>query len=288
MGVPRLITLPANLGRAARGDEEFQAWAARLPGTVHGLSDRWSLRLGEPYQPGGDCSWVAPVTGERGEDLVLKVGWRHDEALQEADALRVWDGRGAVRLFAAHEEDQTLALLLERCVPGTTLREVRTEPEQDVIVAGLLHRLWQKSPADGFRPLETMCDMWADRFEQEPAGGDPGLAREAAAVFRELPRTADDRVLLHTDMHAGNILAARREPWLVIDPKPYVGDPAYDCLQHMLNCGDRLREDPEHFAERIVALLNVDPLRLNLWLFARCVIEPFWGLADLAVRLAPR
>jgi streptomycin 6-kinase len=285
--VSRLITLPANLGRASDGNEEFRAWTARLPGIVRDLSRRWSLRVGEPYQPGGDCSWVAPVTGERGEDLVLKVGWRHDENLQEADALRAWDGRGAVRLFAARTEDETIALLLERCVPGTMLRDARTEPEQDVIVAGFLHELWRRSPARGFRPLETMCDMWADRFQRKPPSGDPGLAREAAAVFRELPRTATDRVLLHTDLHAGNILAARRASWLVIDPKPYAGDPAYDCLQHMFNC-DRLREDPENFSERMAALLDVDTLRVKLWLFARCVIEPTWGLADLAVRLAPR
>ncbi len=51
-------------------------------------------------------------------------------------------------------------------------------------------------------------------------------------------------MLLATDLHAGNVLRAEREPWLVIDPKPFVGDPTYDALQHMLNCDDRLRADP--------------------------------------------
>jgi hypothetical protein len=51
-------------------------------------------------------------------------------------------------------------------------------------------------------------------------------------------------VLLCTDLHGDNILAAQRELWLVIDPKPYVGDPAYDLLQHMLNCEDRLAAAP--------------------------------------------
>ena len=44
-------------------------------------------------------------------------------------------------------------------------------------------------------------------------------------LFTSLPGTADRRVLLCTDLHAGNVLAAQRRPWLVIDPKPYVGDP---------------------------------------------------------------
>ena len=42
-------------------------------------------------------------------------------------------------------------------------------------------------------------------------------------------------MLLHTDLHAGNVLAAKREPWLAIDPKPYVGDPVYDVTQHIFN-----------------------------------------------------
>jgi streptomycin 6-kinase len=43
-------------------------------------------------------------------------------------------------------------------------------------------------------------------------------------------------VLLCTDLHAENVLAAEREPWLAIDPKPCIGDPAFDAIQHMLNC----------------------------------------------------
>ncbi len=93
-----------------------------------------------------------------------------------------------------------------------------------------------------------MCDRWADEFELEVAGGhrsvDPGLAQEGTALFRALPAAAERRVLLCTDLHAENVLAAEREPWLVIDPKPYVGDPTYDGLQHLLNCEDRLRADP--------------------------------------------
>ena len=55
--------LPVNLVESTdrypmRGRRE---WLSRLPDTVRSLADRWSLRLGEPYQPGGECSWVAPV-----------------------------------------------------------------------------------------------------------------------------------------------------------------------------------------------------------------------------------
>jgi streptomycin 6-kinase len=80
-------------------------------------------------------------------------------------------------------------------------------------------------------------------------------------------------VLLATDLHAGNILRAQREPWLVIDPKPFVGDPAYDATQHLLNCEARLRADPETTIRRFAELLEVDDERVRLWLFARVAAE---------------
>ena len=76
-----------------------------------------------------------------------------------------------------------------------------------------------------------------------------------------------------TDLHAENILTAERAPWLVIDPKPYVGDPAYDVLQHMLNCEDRLAADPAGLADRMARLAGLDAGRVRQWLFARSVQE---------------
>jgi streptomycin 6-kinase len=138
-----------------------------------------------------------------------------------------------------------------------------------------------------------MCDAWAAEFDQRfahtPDGLDPGLGRAGMDLFRTLPRTAARRVLLCTDLHAGNILAAEREPWLVVDPKPYVGDPTYDVLQHMLNCEQRLHADPIGFAHRMADLVDLDPDRLVHWLFARCVQESIDqpALGNVAARLAP-
>jgi streptomycin 6-kinase len=138
-----------------------------------------------------------------------------------------------------------------------------------------------------------MCQQWADRFEQQagPPGAvlDPGLVRAGIALLRELPARAADEALLCTDLHAGNVLAAARQPWLAIDPKPYVGDRAYDVLQHMLNCAERLTADPDGLARRMAGLLDLDAGRVGLWLFARCVLESAdWPqLAEVARRLAP-
>jgi streptomycin 6-kinase len=290
------IRIPEELAAAVEEDDyaERFAWLEALPGLVVDLADRWRLELGEPYVPGGQCAWVAPARSSTGEELVLKVGWRHREAEHEADALRFWDGDGAVRCFAAESLEDTSALLLERCVPGVQLAVSLPEPEQDEVIARLLRRL-RARPLEGGHPFSTlqeMCDQWAESVEQAmalaPPGVDAGLAREGAMMLRELARTADRSVLLCTDLHAGNVLSAEREPWLAIDPKSFVGDPAYDPVQHMLNCDGRLASDPAGLARRMAELCDLDPERVSLWLFARCAQESpdYPPLADPARRLA--
>jgi streptomycin 6-kinase len=222
------------------------------------------------------------VTDASGTALVLKVAFRFPsgDERDEAPGLHIWDGNGVVRVHAVGNGDDWYGLLLERCLPGTPLGEVLPEPEQDVVVAGLLRRLWSQAH-DGypFRALAEMCTAWADEFDAAYLAAppvdrlDPGLSRAGIALFRELPGTAASQVLLCTDLHADNILAARREPWLVIDPKPYIGDPAYDVLQHMLNCEDRLASDAAGLANRMAGLTELDAGRVCLWLFARAVQE---------------
>jgi streptomycin 6-kinase len=286
--------LPKNLadGVAADGTPERRRWLDQLPVMVAALASQWSLDLDDPYQPGGQCAWVAPARGPFGERLVLKVGWSHPEALREADALRIWHGNGSVAVYAEQVTDDTVGLLIERCEPGLPLATL-PEPDQDIVVCGLLRRLWLELPAGhAFPSLQTMCDAWADEFceeaEREPPELDPGIARDGLQLFRLLPGSADRQLLLATDLHAENILAARREPWLVIDPKPHVGDPCYDVLQHMLNC-DRLLTDPAGLARRLARMLDLDAERVLRWLFARCVVESPGNkdAARVAALLAP-
>jgi streptomycin 6-kinase len=121
---------------------------------------------------------------------------------------------------------------------------------------------------------------------------DEGLVREGLRLFEELSRSTTEHVLLATDLHAGNVLRARREPWLVIDPKPFVGDPAYDATQHLRNCDVRLRSDPDGTIRHFADLLGIDGDRIRLWMFARAAAEPRdnWNddaLMTLARAIAP-
>lgn len=294
------LPIPRTLAEfAAQPDnDKWRGWIDRLPGLLADVRARWSLEIGAPYEPGGMCSWVAPARNRAGESLALKLGVRHFEAEHEIDGLRFWDGDGAVRLYDAFTTDDTCVLLLERCVPGHSLKATRPEPEQDEVIAGLLRRLHREPPpGHPFRPLQSMCDDWGQEFAENaaqfPDKVDAGLVQAGLEIFRSFAGTAERHVLLCTDLHGDNVLAAEREPWLAIDPKPYVGDPAYDAAQHMLNCPERLEADPIGFCRRMAALMDLDPKRVQMWLFARCVQESYndeeWSrpLARIARNVAP-
>ncbi len=251
-------------------------------------AERWSLTLGDPYEPGGVTAWVAPAVTVSGEKVVLKVGIDHPEGRDEGRGLQAWEGAGAVRALAVTRLEGSTALLLEQCEPGTPL-SVLPEPEQDLVVASVLQRLWSVPAGPGFRPLSEMCEQWAAEADPDAAGLDRGLAVAGIDLWLQLSREDDNSVLLATDLHAGNVLSAQREPWLMIDPKPYVGDPTYDLLQHLLNCQERLLADPLALIARMAGLAGLDPYRLRSWLFARLVVEARWfaSLVPLIPVLAP-
>ena len=248
------------------------------------LQDRWALSLPRPFANDQiRCAWVAPACND-GTRAVLKLGMPHIEATHELEGLRFWDGDPTVRLLAA--DTNLNAMLLESCEPGTSLRD-EAEPDQDVLIAGLLRRLWRRPPSPHpFRPLSTMLEHWGQ--ETQSAAGrwrDLGLVGAGLTLFSELAADAPDAVLLATDLHAGNVLRAQQEPWLVIDPKPFVGDRAYDATQHLFNCEEHLLDAPRDTISRFADLLELDADRVRLWMFARAAAEPrdTWDANSLAL-----
>jgi streptomycin 6-kinase len=268
------LTIPERLAANCCKTPERAAWLKRLPGALRNLECRWSLTLGTPFESDEvSCAWVAPVVRADGTSAVLKLGMPHLEGEHELYGLRFWNGDPTVLLLEA--DDELGAMLLERCEPGTALRAV-PESEQDLEIARLLRRLWRSpSPPHPFRPLSVMTEYWShETLADIERWSDAGLVREGLRLFKELPRSAPTEALLSTDLHAGNVLHAQRQPWLVIDPKPFIGDPAYDATQHLFNCGARLRSDPDGTIHRFADLLGVDRERVRLWTFARAAAEP--------------
>lgn len=199
------------------------AWLDRLPQLVAECAEQWQLRLGETLV-GGSVSLPIAATLPDGSNAVLKIQFPHRESNHEAAALAHWQGEGAIRLLA-HDVERH-ALLLERCFPGTPLAEEESDVALDVMI-DLLPRLWK--PADApFRSLADEAAWWAGYLEKnwENAGKpfERILLDAALDALRVLPGSQGEQVLLHQDLHAGNVLRAEREPWLAMDPKPLTGE----------------------------------------------------------------
>jgi streptomycin 6-kinase len=269
------VFIPERLSASCRETVEASDWLTRLPAIVGDLRERWSLSLGAPFDNDEtSCAWVAPVMLADGSPAILKVSLPHFEAEHEIAGLRFWDGNPTVRLL--DDDEERGALLLERCEPGTHLRALRSEEEQDVVIARLLLRAWRRPHAPHpFRPLSMMIERWTEEtLAQSLHWSDPGLVRHGLDLLAELSQPASDDVLLATDLHAGNVLRAQRDEWLVIDPKPFIGDRAYDATQHLLNCSERFAAKPRDMVKVFANLLDLSEERVRLWLFARAAAEP--------------
>jgi streptomycin 6-kinase len=278
--------VPERLALSCGKTVDRQTWLKRLPETLRELQELWVLSLAAPFDGAEvSCAWVAPAICADGRRAVLKLGMPHMEGEHEIDGLRFWGGEPMVHLLEA--DDERNAMLLERCEPGSTLRHL-PEPQQDEVVAGILRRLWRRPPpARPFLPLSTMTSHWAkETIASSDRWPDPGLVLEGLGLFEQLTQFSPDDVLLATDLHAGNVLSAQREPWLAIDPKPFLGDRAYDATQHLFNCEKRLRADPIGTIRRLADLLEIDYERISLWMFARAAAEPRDNWDDDSMALA--
>ena len=259
----------------AEGTAEGRAWLEQLPRLVEECAAQWELALGPPF-PYAYASLAAPARLPDGGEAVLKICFPHRESEHEGDALQLWAGNGAVRLLA-HDRERW-ALLIERCRPGTALREVDEGSALDVL-AGLLPRLWVPA-GEPFRSLAEEAAGWAASLEAswERAGRpfERELLDAALAALAELPSSQGERVLLHQDLHADNVLRAEREPWLVIDPKPLVGEREFSLapivrsfeLGHSKH-GVRRRLD------RLSAELGLDRERARGWAIAQTIAWSF-------------
>jgi streptomycin 6-kinase len=269
--------------------ETGRAWLAKLPEQAAEYLERWELTPERVLTPGGQISMVVLVRQADGTPACLKLGMVNAETGQEHAALARWAGRGAVRLLRS--DPAAGALLLERLHAEVSLRSL-PEPKAMLEAAATLRRLWVPSGTADGQPFTSVADRTAtllgtlrERREQPWAADVRPLIDEAIAVRDRLVAGPVTEMLLHGDFHHGNVLAADRVPWLAIDPKPLVGDPAYDLAWLALDRRDTLiaAPGPRAVARRRIAKLSasldVDEERLRGWTLFRSVEAGVWGLA---------
>lgn len=281
------MQIPATLLAHADRGEDWATWLDGLPQLVTDLLTDWALTPDGPPAH-GETSLVLPVRMPDRRPGMLKVTWPHEEAEHEHLALQRWHGDGAVGLVRA--DPRRWALLLERlhsrdltAVP--VARACRT-------IAALYARLHVPASPQ-FRPLSGFIARWTD--------GLAGLGRDAPLPHRLVAQAvslgrrfagdeATDGTLVHTDLHYENVLAADRQRWLAIDPKPVSGDPHYEVAPLLWNrweevvaSGDVRGAVRDRLAV-VVDAAGLDPDRARDWVVVRQMHNALWCLTDVAAR----
>jgi streptomycin 6-kinase len=285
--------LPAEFRR--RQVDLFEAagaeWLNQLPRLIADIEQRWSLQVQPPFA-NLSYNYVAPAQLADGTAVVLKIGFPRPELHRESAALHFYDGQGMVRLLRAEPEQSIM--LLERLQPGTPLipLALRNDEAATRLAAQVMQQLWQAVPSDHSFP--TVAN-WGRGFERlrakfnDRTGPFPQkLVETAEGLFADLLVSSASPVLLHGDLHHDNILKATRQPWLAIDPKGVVGEPAYEVGALLRNPIPHIfRESPANLrrlqARRLdilAEMLAIDRQRLWGWSLAQAVLSAWWSYED--------
>jgi len=283
--VPLLpFDLPAGLlGQAAIGPD-WSAWLDRLPRLLRDLLEEWELTVdGGPRH--GFVSAVVPVRTADGEPAALKVSFDgDDESLHEGLALQHWHGDGAVRLLRA--DPRRRALLLER-LHTRDLTHV-DETEACEVVAAFYPRLHVPALPQ-LRTVTSYVERWLADLAALPVNGPipHRFVEQALSLGRDLVADpASTGRVVHGDLHYQNVLAADREPWLVIDPKPMSGDPHYEPAPMLWNrwMGRAARGSQRSEVRRrfhtLVDAAWLDEDRARDWVVVRMVLNASWTVHD--------
>ena len=211
------------------------------------------MELGEPFAL-ARYSFVAPA----GRAAVLKVTPpEDDESDEEAEALELWAGEGAVRLL--RRDRSRRALLVERARPGDDIAELAEEDATRIAVATGL-KLW-RTAGEPFRWIGDHVPRWLDNAEGHEL---VPFARELYAAL-EVGRAT----LVHGDFHHHNILQSARGP-VAIDPKPMLGEPEYDIPSFLWNpISYRMRLDATKRRLAAFAAAGLDEERMRMWAVIR-------------------
>lgn len=260
-------------------------WLDNLPNLLAACEQQWGVAI-RPSPFTLSYNYVAPATLADGTEIVLKAGVPNRELRTEIAALRLYDGRGCVRLLDADPE--VGVLLLERLHPGEMLTIVQDDDEATRLAALAMQTLWRSLPAEHSFPSVTNWAAGLAKLREEFDGGtgpyDKKLVETAESLFTDLLASSGEPVLLHGDLHHYNILSAG-DGWTVIDPKGITGEPAYE-VGALLRNPFTLYDEPEikqitaRRLDILAEMLDMDRERLRQWSLAQAVLSAWWSYED--------
>ncbi len=282
----RFAHLPENFKRNIFGSHQKKGkrWLADLPDLIAEMSEKWLLTVDEPF-PDLSYNFVAPCVCADGTNAVLKIGYNEKNSVifGEAKFLTVLDGNGAVKLLRFDEN--YCALLLERLQPGENLIELaETDDEQATAHAIRVMKKIRRPPPKNveFPALEN----WVGSvLRAKETSFDFGSVKKARKIFDRLIGSSKPS-LLHGDLHHQNILSARRDSFLAIDPKGITGDIGFEISVFLNNPRGWLLTNPDcrkiaqRRVEKFAEAFAVEPSDLRDWAYAEAVLSAWWTIED--------
>ena len=276
----QMITVPGTFRVMPRWwhDHQGREWLDALPVLVASQCRQWDLQVdGDPLH--GSNALVVPVR-RRNTALALRLSPPGDDVTQQAAALRLWAGRGTVRLFDA--DVGAGALLLERLSSSRTLQ---SEPLAVAIpiIAGLVTELAVPTPLD-VPSTDTIAADHVQTFERDwRALGGPTARTQLDAAVRlaeELTSVVPSNLAVDGDLHCKQVLAAERAPWLIVDPVLLRGDPEYDFARVLWERLDELPKESDivDAFDVFVRAARVPPDRARRWIVVRSMSYLLWGI----------
>jgi streptomycin 6-kinase len=276
--------IPAGLRAFPERGEDWAAWLDALPRLVRDVLGEWELTPDGPSRH-GYCALVVPVVEAGGRRSVVKFGWPHEEVEHEHLGLQAVHGNGMALLYRA--DPRRHVLLLERLHAERDLRSVEVI-EACKIVAGFYRRIHLPALPQ-LRALSSYIERWAADLAalDTTALIPPRLVDRTLSLARTF--VADEEtepVMIHGDLHYENVLAADREPWLVIDPEPMAGDRHYEVAPLLWNrwneavaTGNAGRATRQRL-ETVVDVAGLDEDRVKAWVVVRMVYNALWRIQD--------
>ena len=269
-------------------------WAAAAQEIVATMVHRWDLTAGSAF--GGGVTGVAlSVTQADGSPAVLKVGFPHPEGKWEAVGLQ---SLAACSPAVLRQDPWTWSLLLERVRPGTPLQTAGLPAQEALEIGGRLHlSMAAAAPPDSLPRLDDAMQDYAtqarSRLDSELLWLEQqGVADLVESALEDIERLVSDSVgnsLLHGDFNPGNILDSGDGQWLTVDPKPLIGDRAYDLWPLISQIGaNQLGApyvmadgsiDPSRLEQHLViatAAAECDAERTARWASARTALSVTW------------
>lgn len=265
-----------------------EKWLKKIPDLIKKYEKEWTLKVLPPFNL--SYNYVATAIRKDGTRVVLKIGFPKDKEFQtEIDALTVFNGEGSAKIF---ESDKNSAvILIERVTPGIPLSSIDDDEKATKILASVMKKLWKPLPPNNkfitISEWMTAIPKYLEKYKGKSSPLPKDLIEKANNLFTELTSTSTKPVLVHGDLHHGNVLSSNRDTWLAIDPKGIAAEREYETAAMIRNPYEKMKDEPDLkniLRKRILILaeeLEFDPKRIHKWCLAQTVLSAVWNYGEI-------